>query len=89
MNVPLDLRPYFESTYILGFPICEYCGAVPSFVSTAAKHSDQWYLDAAIAMKTGQWVIPAVQATACPSCASARNLRHDEAAFSAGTFDDL
>jgi hypothetical protein len=88
MNVPLDLRPYLESTYISGFPICEYCGVEPSVVSDAVKHSDLWYLDAAMAMKTEQWVIPEVQAAACPSCAAARSLRHNAKAFSSGFFDD-
>lgn len=88
MTIPLDLRPYLESTYIFGFPICHYCGVEPPVASDAVKHSDQWYLDAAVAMKTEQWVIPVVQSAACPSCATARNLHHNAAAFSAGAFDD-
>lgn len=88
MNIPLDLRPYFESTYITGFPMCDYCGVEACVVSDAVKHSDQWYLDAAEAMKKEQWVIPEVQAATCPSCAIARNLRHNATAFSIGAFED-
>ena len=82
MKVPRDLKPYFEFAYVFGFPFCDYCGAEPMVVSDSPRHSDPWYLDAATAMKLGDWVVPEVHAAACPSCAKARNLRHDAAAFS-------
>lgn len=82
MNVPDDRKAYFEPTYILGFPLCTRCGAEPSFLSHAEKHSDQWYLDAAAAMKSSGWVIPALQEAACTGCAKQHNLVHNAAAFS-------
>jgi len=82
VNVPHELKPYFETAYICGFPLCDYCGAEPPFTSAAEKHSDQWYLDAAAAMKEAQWVIPEVQMAACASCAKQRRLGHNAQAFS-------
>jgi hypothetical protein len=50
--------------------------------STATPHSEEWYLDLAIAIKTAGWTIPKRQVAACPACTASRGLRHDPRAFS-------
>jgi hypothetical protein len=81
MNVPPELRPYFEFTFINGFAICDFCGFEQDAVSKAWQFTDEWYLDLAVTIRTAGWIIPERQVGACPSCAVRRGLRHDPSAF--------
>jgi hypothetical protein len=82
MNIPSELKPYYEFTFINCLPICSFCGTEQEFSSSADRCSDPWYLDMAAAIHEASWVIPEPQIAACSACASARNLRHNPMAYS-------
>jgi hypothetical protein len=80
MNVPPELKPYYEFTFINCFAICSYCGAEQDFSSSAKQYSDDWYFDMASAIQHAGWVIPTPQQAACHICADVLDLRHDPVA---------
>lgn len=82
MNIPNELKAYFEFTFINCFALCHYCGNQQGFSSDAKEYSDEWYLDMAAAIKRANWIIPKRQVAACPGCASELQLHHDPSAFS-------
>lgn len=82
MNIPPELEPYYEFTFIKCFPICSFCGTEQDFSSDAHHCSDAWYLDMASAIYKANWIIPEAQLAACPACAAARKLSHDPKAYS-------
>jgi len=82
MNIPSELKPYYEFIFINCLPICSFCGTEQSFSSDAGQCSDAWYLDMASAIRNGNWIIPEAQLVACPACAAALRLSHDPKAYS-------
>lgn len=82
MDVPLDLRPYYEFTFIKCFALCNYCGKEQDFSSAAEFCSDKWYFDMAVAIRDAGWIIPRTQIAACPTCADSNCLKHNPDAHS-------
>jgi hypothetical protein len=82
MNIPSELKPYYEFTFIKCLPICSFCGTEQDFSSGADKCSDTWYLDMAAAIYDANWIIPEAQMSACPACAVEHKLSHDPKAYS-------
>ena len=72
MNIPNELQPYFEFTFINCFAICSFCGIEQDVVAKVQRFSDDWYLELAAAIKAAGWIIPERQVAACPSCAAQR-----------------
>jgi hypothetical protein len=64
MNVSQDLKAYFDFTFSRCFALCDYCGSEQPFASSAQPHSEEWYLDMAVALKEARWVVPEVQMAA-------------------------
>lgn len=83
MAIPPGLEPFLEFTLINCFALCSFCGTEHDFESTAAPHSDAWYLDMAVAIQTAGWTIPKRQVAACPACTASGGLEHDPNAFAA------
>ncbi len=77
LDIPEDLKPFYEFTFIKCFALCHYCGKEQEFSSRAAMCSDQWYFDMAVAIRNAKWVIPRPQVAACPTCAVSNRLVHD------------
>ncbi len=81
-EIPHELKPYFDCTYINCFAICDFCGTENEFFSNSKTYSDQWYLDMAISIKNAGWIIPKPLVAVCTSCASLHSgLKHNPDAF--------
>ncbi len=80
-EIPVELAPFYEVCFILGFGICEDCGREQEFTSTHPQYSDEYWLDEARAMYDAGWIIPHQQVAYCPECAARRqsaNTPHDK-----------
>jgi hypothetical protein len=67
-NIPLELQPYFEVCFILGFGICSSCRSVVQFQSQHPRFSDGYWLDEAKAMMAAKWTVPEPQRALCSQC---------------------
>jgi hypothetical protein len=68
MNIDPEIAPFYDVTFVFGSLVCcEGCKREPDYSSDHPRHTDENYLDQAIAMQQQGWTVDGLNAN-CPEC---------------------